>query len=119
MSDRKAARIDIVDVLHGEVLVPQQTVITQISRTGMRVETTFPLHLNALHDFRLTLGGRSVVVKGRVVHARISEVDRDAVRYLSGIEFVELSPSVAAVIGRYIDVLQRQRITLRKSSRSE
>ena len=66
----------------------------------MQVETSFPLQLDSLHDFRLTLGDRSVVVKGRIAHSRISDVDQDIITYRSGVEFIEPSERVAAAIAR-------------------
>jgi hypothetical protein len=75
----------------------------------MQIETAFPLHLDSLHDFRLTLGERSIVVKGRVVHCRISDVDQDIVTYRSGVEFVELSERVLLAIGEFIDLLKQKR----------
>jgi hypothetical protein len=42
------------------------------------VETTFPLHLDSLHD--LTLGARSIVRSYRAVHSLISDVDQGNVR---------------------------------------
>jgi hypothetical protein len=107
---REAPRLDVLGVLHGEVLVPQPTVITQISCAGMRVETSFPLQLDSVHDFRLMLGDDSLVVKGRVVHAHISDVDRDAVIYLSGIEFVDASPGVVAAIAQHVERIRQQRL---------
>ena len=59
-------------------MVFQPMAIKEISRGGAQVETGFPLQLDSLHDFRLTLGDRSVVVKGRVVHCSISDVDQEA-----------------------------------------
>ena len=70
-------------------MVFQPMLIREISRAGATVETRFPLHLNSLHDLRLTLGDKSVIVKGRVVHSRISDVDQDIVTYRTGLEFVE------------------------------
>jgi hypothetical protein len=107
---RDSQRIDLLGVLGGEVMVFQPTTIHQISRGGMQVETGFPLHLDSLHDFRLTLGERSVVVKGRVAHCRISDVDQDVVTYRSGVEFVEPSARVAAAIGEFIDLLNVRRL---------
>jgi hypothetical protein len=106
---RHAERVNLASTLDGEVLVPQPMLIAQISRAGMQVETAFPLQLGSLHDFRLTLAAQSLVVKGRVVHSRISEVDRNAVTYLSGIEFVDVSLGVATVIAEYVDSIRRQR----------
>ena len=41
------------------------------------------------NDICLTLGARSVVVKGRVAHCSISDVDQEMVAYRSGIEFID------------------------------
>lgn len=88
-------------------MVFQPTAVRQISRGGMQVETSFPLHLDSLHDFRLSLDNRSIVVKGRIVHCRISDVDQDIVVYLSGIEFIEPSDPVASVIDEFVATLKK------------
>jgi hypothetical protein len=108
---RDSERIDLLGTLQGEVMVFQPTAIRQISRGGMQVETGFPLQLDSLHDFRLTLGDRSIVVKGRVAHSRISDVDQDIVTYRSGIEFIEPSERVASVITDFIDLVRQERTT--------
>jgi hypothetical protein len=56
----------------GEVMVFQPMAIKEISAGGAQIETAFPLQLNSLHDIRLTLGDRSIIVKGRVVHGHIT-----------------------------------------------
>ena len=88
-------------------MVFQPTAVRQISRGGMQVETSFPLHLDSLHDFRLTLDNRSIVIKGRIAHCRISDVDQDIVVYLSGIEFIEPSDPVASVIDEFVATLKK------------
>lgn len=75
----------------------------------MQVETGFPLQLDSLHDFRLTLGNRSVVVKGRIAHSRICDVDQDIITYRSGVEFIELSERVAAAIAEFVDEIAGQK----------
>jgi hypothetical protein len=102
---RDAERLSILGDVHGEVMVLQPMAIREISRGGAQVETTFPLHLDSLHDFRLTLGDRSVVVKGRVVHCSVSDVEHEGVVYLSGLEFVEPSAAVSDVIAAFIDAI--------------
>jgi hypothetical protein len=102
---RDAERIQILGELHGEVMIYQPMVIKQISRGGAQVETGYPLQLDSLHDFRLTLGDRSVVVKGRVVHCSITDVDQEVVLYRSGIEFVEPPDRVYSVIAEFIDAI--------------
>ncbi len=65
--------------------------------------------MDSLHEFRLSLGDRSVVVKGRVAHCSISDVDQEVVTYRSGIEFIELSDRVFAVIADFIDAIKTGR----------
>jgi hypothetical protein len=102
---RDTERIQILGDLSGEVMVFQPMAIRDISRGGAQVETTFPLHLDSLHDFRLTLGDRSIVVKGRVSYCSISDVEHEGVLYRSGIEFIEPSDRVTAVVGDFIDAV--------------
>lgn len=93
-------------------MVFQPMTIKEISRNGAQVETGFPLQLDSLHEFRLTLGDQSVVVKGRVVHCSISDVDQDVVLYKSGVEFVEPVERVASVITAFIDAVRAGRKAL-------
>ena len=106
---RDTERIEILGELHGEVMVFQPATIKEISRGGAQLETSFPLHLDSLHEFRLSLGDRSVVVKGRVAHCSISDVDQEVVTYRSGIEFVELPDRVYEVIADFIDAVKTGR----------
>src|SRR5947209_5947735 len=102
---RDSERIQILGDLHGEVMVFQPMAIKEISRGGAQVETGFPLHLDSLHDFRLTLGDRSLVVKGRVVHCSISDVEQELVLYRAGIEFIEPSERVSTAISDFIEAV--------------
>jgi len=106
---RDSERVPILGDLHGEVMVFQPMSITEISRGGAQVETAFPLHVDSLHEFRLTLGDRSVVVKARIAHCFISDVEQEVVVYRSGLEFVDANPRVDAVIARFIEALQSSR----------
>jgi hypothetical protein len=102
---RDGERIQILGELRGEVMVFQPMAIKELSRGGAQVETGFPLHLDSLHDFRLTLGERSVVAKGRVVHCSISDVEQEVILYRSGIEFIEMSDPVYGVLSDFIDAI--------------
>ena len=102
---RDSDRILILGELRGEVMVFQPVAIKEISRGGALDETAFPLQLDSLHDFRLTLGERSIVVKGRVTHCSISDVEQEGVLYRSGVEFVEPSDRVYTVISEFIDAV--------------
>jgi len=88
-------------------MVFQPSAIREMSHGGMQVETGFPLQLDSIHDFRLTLGQRSVVVKGRIAHSQICDVDQDIITYRSGVEFVELSDRVADAVQHFVDELAK------------
>ncbi len=109
---RDTQRLEILGELRGEVMVFQPMAIKEISHGGAQVETGFPLQLDSLHDFRLTLGERSVVIKGRVAHCSISDVDQDVVLYRSGIEFIEPPDRVASVVFEFIDAVKNGRRAL-------
>jgi hypothetical protein len=106
---RDTERVLILGDLQGEIMVFEPLQIKEISRGGASVETTFPLHLNSLHDIRLTLGAKSIVLKGRVAHSRISDVDQDIVTYRTGIEFVDASDRIRSVISEFLETLKANR----------
>ena len=109
---RDTERIEILGELKGEVTVFQPMAIREISRGGALIETGFPLQLDSLHEFRLTLGDRSVVVKGRVAHCSITDVEQELVLYKAGIEFIEPAERVVAVIREFIEAIQTGRRAL-------
>jgi len=102
---RDDERLPILGQLRGEVMVFQPITIREISRGGAQVETSFPLQLDSLHDFRLVLGDRSVVLKGRVVHCSVSDYDQEALVYRSGVEFVEPAERVEAAIVDFMNAV--------------
>ena len=106
---RDTDRVPILGELDGEIMVFEPMAIKEISRGGAQIETRFPLQLNSLHDLRLSLGDRSVVVKGRVAHCRISDVDQDIVMYRSGLEFIEPSERVNDVILDFLEAIKAGR----------
>jgi hypothetical protein len=110
MDDKRAAeRVPILGELQGEMMVFQPMQVKDISRSGATVETRYPLHLNSLHDIRLMVGTKSVILKGRVVHSRISDVDQDIVTYRTGLEFLEMSDRVVAAIEEFLESLKANR----------
>jgi hypothetical protein len=88
--------------IHGEVTVFQPMTILDISARGAQIETEFPLHLDSLHDFRLSLENRTVVVKGRIVHCQIGDLREGSVLYRTGVEFVEPSEHVTVAIDAFV-----------------
>jgi len=103
---RDSERIQILGELHGEVMVFEPMAIREISRGGAQIETAFRLQLDSLHELRLRLGDRSIIVKGRVVHCSISDVDQELVTYRSGLEFVEPSERIHSVISGFIEAIK-------------
>jgi len=106
---RDSERLSILGELRGEVMVFQPITLREISLGGAQIESAFPLQLDSLHQFRVTLGTRSIVLNGRVAHSRISDVDRDVVVYRSGIDFVEPSERVRDAIDEFIRELKAGR----------
>ncbi len=106
---RDGERVPVLGELPGEVMVFAPMIIREIGTGGASVDTSFPLHLNSLHDLRLALGSISIVIKGRVVHSRISDVDQDLVTYRTGLEFVEPSERVLAALTTYLESVKSNR----------
>ena len=102
-------RIEILGELNGEVMVFQPVTIKEISPGGAQVESAFPLQLDSLHDFRLALGDRMIVIKGRVAHCSISDVEQETVIYRSGIEFIEPSERVFNAVRDFIEAIKEGR----------
>lgn len=90
----------------GEVTIFQPMTILDMSESGCQTETAFKLHNDSLHDFRLSLGDRSIVVKGRIVYCQIAELHDGVVLYRSGIEFVEIPTHALGAIRDFVAVHQ-------------
>ena len=106
---REKERVAPTGQLEGAVMVFQPMTIVEISHNGAQIETPFPLQLDSLHEFRLSLGERSVVVKGRIVHCYVGELRNDITVYRSGIELVEPSEPVRQAIAAFVDALSAAR----------
>lgn len=109
MTQREYERVPMLGQLVGEIMVFEPLAVTELSVKGLAVDTRFPLHLNSLHDMRLTLGSLPVVVKARVIHSHITDVDQDVVTYHSGMEFVELPDRVRTVISEFLAAVKAHR----------
>ncbi len=106
---RDRERVPTPHQLVGAVMVFQPMTIADISHSGAQVETPFPLQLDSLHDFRLSLGDLSVIVKGRIAHCHVGELRNDITVYRSGVEFVEPSDPVREAIAEFVDSLRASR----------
>jgi hypothetical protein len=99
---RDLERVPLEGPVRGEVMVFQPMTILDISIGGAQIETAFALQLYSLHDFRLSLGDRSVVVKGRVAHCHIGELTDVAAHYRTGVEFIDLSDHARHAITDFV-----------------
>ena len=103
---RDTERVAVPAPLYGEVKVYQPMTILDVSKGGAQIETPFALQLDSLHDFRISLGQRSVVVKGRIAHCHIGELKEGVVLYRTGVEFVETSDHVQSAIEHFVEALR-------------
>jgi hypothetical protein len=108
---RDSERVPVPAQVTGEVTMFHPMTILDISDLGAQIETDFKLPLEGLHDFRLSLGTRSVVVKGRIVHCQIGELRDGSVLYRTGVEFVELSPHAQIAIESFVEARRAARVT--------
>ena len=83
-------------------MVFQPMTILDLSVSGAQIQTAFALQLDSLHDFRLTLGSRSVIVKGRIAHCQIGELTDVTALYRTGVEFVDVSDHARDAIGDFV-----------------
>ena len=103
---RDNERVPIPSPLHGEVKVFQPMTILDVSHGGARIETPFSLQVDSLHEFRISLGDRSIVVKGRIAHCQIGELKEGVILYRAGVEFIENSEHAQSAIDDFLDALK-------------
>jgi c-di-GMP-binding flagellar brake protein YcgR len=103
---RDTERVPVPSPLNGEVKVYQPMTILDVSLGGAQIETPFALQLDSLHDFRISLGDRSIVVKGRIAHCHIGELKEGVVLYRTGVEFIEISDHAQNAIDHFMQALR-------------
>jgi hypothetical protein len=103
---RDNERVPVPSPIHGEVKVFQPMTILDVSHGGAQIETPFALQLDSLHDFKISLGNRSIVVKGRIAHCHIGELREGVVLYRTGVEFIENSIHVQTALEHFIEALK-------------
>jgi hypothetical protein len=103
---RDNERVPVPSPLNGEVKVFQPMTILDVSHGGAQIETPFALQLDSLHDFKISLGNRSIVVKGRIAHCHIGELREGVVLYRTGVEFIENSVHVQTALDHFIEALK-------------
>ena len=100
---REEERVPILGSLDGDVMVFLPMAITEIAQGGVQVETPFPFQIDSLHELRLTLGRQPIVVKGRVIHCSVVDIEQESVRYRTGFEFVDVKDRLSEVIAAFVE----------------
>ena len=80
-------------------------------RASSHGHSTFGRGRGSFSRSRLFSSTRRVVIKARVVHSRISDVDQELVTYRSGMEFVDMPDRIATAISAFLDGLKAERVT--------
>ena len=106
---RDTERVPVPSPLHGEVMVFQPMTIFDVSHGGAQIETPFALQIDSLHDFRISLGDLSIVVKGRIANCHIGELKEGTVLYRAGVEFIENTEHAQAALDHFVEALKISR----------
>ena len=104
---REDERYPVLGALDGDVMVFLPMAMTEIAKGGVQVETPFAFQIDSIHELRIALGDRPVIVKGRVTHCSIIDIDHEFVKYRTGLEFVDLPPRLADTIGAFVDAMKK------------
>lgn len=105
---RRLERLRVAGLVQGEVRIVHPIRLVEISEGGASIEVTQPLVIESLHDFRIELGDNIVIVKGRVAHCRVAEVEHGRLAYRAGVEFVDQPAHVREAVYDYIIGLKRK-----------
>ena len=103
---RQEERVPLLAEFGAAVRVTQSMEVSEISSSGFQAETSFPLQLDSLHEVRLVLGDRAVVVKGRVTHCSLVDMDHNGVRYRSGVQLTELPEHIYRALLTFLDAVK-------------
>ena len=106
---RGGHRVALDGEVRGEVMVFQPMLILDISRGGAQIETAFALRTESTHDFRLSLGDRAIIVRGRIAYCQIGELTEATALYRSGVAFVDLSQHASRVLDDFVGALGHAR----------
>lgn len=104
---RRSARVDLLAELQGHVVtLDESIVVTQVSQGGLTIETTAPLSPKLTHEFRVTCGTRTSLVRARVAHSHV-QMHGDNVSYQSGLVFVEPSHEAVEILQEILELAQQ------------
>lgn len=101
---RRSPRMEMLGRVHGQaVSLDVPLTVREISLGGMSVEAPVPFPIDAIHEFRLTLGdGSTVLLRARVVYCRPAK-GSDAPVYVCGMHFVDDEPVTGQSVSDFIE----------------
>ncbi len=101
---RRSPRIEILGRVHGQaVSLNVPLTVREISLGGMSFDVPVPFPIDAIHEFRLTLGdGSTVLLRGRVIYCRPFK-HSDGPMYVCGLHFVDDEPVTGQSVNDVID----------------
>jgi hypothetical protein len=96
--------MEILGRVHGQaVSLAVPLTVREISLGGMSIEAPVAFPVDAIHEFRLTLGdGSTVLLRGRVVYCRPAK-GGEAPVFVCGLHFVDDEPVTGQAVSDVID----------------
>ena len=103
LGDRRyRARFEIVGQQWGALETLEPVALANISRAGALVDSRVPLAPDSVHRVRLSLDGIATEVQARVRHITSTSPAAREPRYLIGVEFLDVPPSVGDELDRLV-----------------
>jgi hypothetical protein len=101
---RRSPRIEILGRVHGQaVSLDVPLTVREISLGGMSIEVPVAFPIDAIHEFRLTLGdGSTVLLRGRVVYCRPFRGEAGQL-FVCGLHFVDDEPVTGQSVSDVLD----------------
>jgi len=105
---RDEERYPVQGTLDGNAMVFLPMAITEIAMGGVQVETPFAFQIDSVHELRLAFGNHPIIVKGRVTHCSVVDVERESILYRTGFEFCDLPDRSAEVITSFVEAMKSE-----------
>ena len=101
---RRSPRMEMLGRVHGQaVSLDVPLTVREISLGGMSVEAPVPFPIDAIHEFRLTLGdGSTVLLRARVVYCKPARAAHGP-SYVCGMHFVDDEPVTGQSVTDFIE----------------
>ena len=91
---RRALRVEVLGRLQGEIVsLAAPLMVREVSLGGLSFGSTFAFPSGVTHEFRLTLGdGSEVLRRGRVVRSQEKIAENGSRQFITGVQFVDDEP---------------------------